>query len=161
MDDFVSKPIMAEDLVEVLSRWLPDQLGQGTNPDRDREPASSSLGSHAPATLDIPGMLSRLMGDELLAVTIMDGFAYDMPGQIQSLLCAAQAGCIEDVANLAHRIRGAAANIGGEALRQVATEIERLAGAGDLGGAKALMDELDKQFTLLMQAIAAHHPVSR
>src|SRR5277367_3409642 len=103
---------------------------------------------HSAPTLDLPGLLGRLMGDELLAVEVMDGFAQDMPAQVQSLVHSASAGSIAEVASLAHQIRGAAATIGGEALRAVATEIELAARAGNLGEAKACMANLEKQFLL-------------
>lgn len=115
---------------------------------------------HSAPTLDLPGLLGRLMGDELLAVEVMDGFAQDMPAQVQSLVHSASAGSIAEVASLAHQIRGAAATIGGEALRAVAAEIELAARAGNLAAAKACMANLEKQFLLLMEAIAGHHPIS-
>ncbi len=103
MDDVVSKPIMVAELVEVLRKWLPQEPGESTNQKCESEPALSSLSSDSPPTLDIPGLLSRVMGDEMLAKAVMDGFARDMPTQIPSLLRSAHAGNIEEVANLAHR----------------------------------------------------------
>jgi PAS domain S-box-containing protein len=161
MDDLVSKPIMPAELVKVLKKWLPPEPDEKANQNHASGPAISSLSTHSPPTLDIPGLLRRLMGDESLAMAVMDGFAEDMPEQVQSLVRSAHASSVAELASVAHQIRGAAATIGGEALRAVATEMEAAARAGNLGGARACVANLEKQFLLLMEAIAAHHLISR
>jgi PAS domain S-box-containing protein len=155
MDDYVSKPIMPAALVEILRKWLPSVPGEGVANGHESK-ASSAPSAPAACTLNMAGLLERLMGDELLARAVMDGFASDMPAHVQSLTRLVESGSAEEVADLAHRIRGAAATVGGEAVQAVANEIEIAGKAGDLAGARAHMSSLNQQFTLLMEAISAH-----
>ena len=53
----------------------------------------------------------------------------------------------------AHTIKGASANVGGEALREVAFGMEKAGKAGDLSVAKAHMPELEAQFEKLKKAM--------
>jgi CheY-like chemotaxis protein/HPt (histidine-containing phosphotransfer) domain-containing protein len=155
MDDYISKPIMPAALVEILRKWLPSVPGESV--DSTSEQASPGPSAPAACTLNMAGLLERLMGDELLARAVMDGFASDMPSHVQSLARLVDSGSAEEVAELAHRIRGAAATVGGEAVQAVANEIEIAGKAGDLARARAQMPGLQQQFTLLMEAIAAAH----
>ncbi len=53
----------------------------------------------------------------------------------------------------AHTIKGASANVGGEALREAAFEMEKAGKAGDLETVRARMAELDKEFGRLKEAM--------
>jgi HPt (histidine-containing phosphotransfer) domain-containing protein len=57
------------------------------------------------------------------------------------------------VRSQAHRLKGAVASIGGEALFKVALAIEQAARADDLMTARSHLAELEKQFELLCEAI--------
>jgi PAS domain S-box-containing protein len=157
MDDYVSKPIMPAALVEILRKWLPSAQNESIIEGGESGKACAGSNGHAACTLNVPGLLGRLMGDELLARAVMDGFAFDMPGHVKSLARLVESGSMGEVADLAHRIRGAAATVGGEALQAVANEIELAGRAGDSAGAEVRMPGLHQQFTLLMEAISAHH----
>ena len=66
-----------------------------------------------------------------------------------------EAGDASSVERQAHSIKGVAANVGGEALRAVAFEMEKASRAGDLNAAKARMVELESQFERLRQEMTA------
>jgi HPt (histidine-containing phosphotransfer) domain-containing protein len=53
----------------------------------------------------------------------------------------------------AHSIKGAAANVGGERLRQVALEAEKAADSGDWSAANERMAEMEAQFSRLREAM--------
>ena len=66
----------------------------------------------------------------------------------------------------AHTIKGSYANVGGERLSAVASEMEQAATAQDLTAAGALMTELERQFAQLKEAmqmddIHNHQRISR
>jgi len=143
MNDYVSKPLSARALVEVLEKWLPKE-GAAPSP---RTPHSS------PTVWDPAVMLERVLGDEDLARRILERFREDIPRQIQVLKDFLEAGDASSVERQAHTIKGVAANVGGEALRAVAFEMEKASRAGDLNAAKGRMAELESQFERLRQAI--------
>jgi HPt (histidine-containing phosphotransfer) domain-containing protein len=102
---------------------------------------------------DREGFLERLMGNVEIAQTVVRIFLDDIPKQIESLKCSLETSDIATIELLAHSIKGAAANVGGEALRNLAFEIEKATKAHNLGVVKSRMDDLNKEFELLKQAM--------
>ena len=99
-------------------------------------------------------MLARLMDDEDLARIVAAAFVADIPSQIEALRRCLDAGDAPGAVRIAHAIKGASANVGGEALRAVALEMENAAGAGDLAGAAARLPELESRFARTSEAMA-------
>ncbi len=86
------------------------------------------------------------MGDEQLATEILNAFFQDTPRQIEELRVLLENGEAQACGRQAHSIKGAAANVGGERLRQVALEMEKAGDAGDLNAVAAGMDGLEASF---------------
>ncbi len=82
------------------------------------------------------------MDDEKLADKLLDGFLRDMPRQLKLLSGYIEAGDKTGIEHQAHSIKGAAANVGGEAMRSVALGIEQTAKAGDMNAIMTHMEEL-------------------
>ena len=71
------------------------------------------------------------MGDEdRFCETIVDAFLEDIPPQIQTIDKLIENKDMESVVKHAHAIKGAAGNIGGMALSQVAVDMEKAARVG-------------------------------
>ena len=162
MNDYVSKPVSPAALAEALDRWLPRD-------DAPRPPeASAEAGASASATaepsaaddsersvFDRTGLLSRLMDDEDLARTVVEGFLEDIPRQAAALRGHLDAGDAEGATRQAHTIKGASANVGGEAVRAAALEIEKAARAGDLAAAASHLPDLETRLVRLTTAMRA------
>jgi HPt (histidine-containing phosphotransfer) domain-containing protein len=97
--------------------------------------------------------MNRMMNDKELARAVIEGFLEDLPGQIKQLKSYAAAGDVQHVEQQAHKIKGASATVGGEALRAVAAALEQAGKAGDLAAVAARTAELDAQFTALKGAM--------
>jgi len=136
MNDYVSKPVSPRALTEVLARWLPKKLP-----------------SSAPVVFDRAAMLKRLMNDEDLARVVIESFLDDIPRQIEALRGYLEAWEAPGAERQAHTIKGASANVGGEALRALAFEMEKAGKAGDLGSVAARMDDLEREFVRLKEAM--------
>ncbi len=136
MNDYVSKPVSARALAEVLARWLPK---------KDE--------SSAAVVFDRAGMLVRLLNDEDLAQEVIAIFLNDTPRQIEALQGYLAAWDAAGVERQAHTLKGASSNVGGEALRALALEIEKAGKAGDLGAAIARMHDLESEFVRLKEAM--------
>ena len=102
---------------------------------------------------DLSGMLRRLDGDRELAGKVIAAFLDHVTGQVQALRHRSASGDAAGAALEAHSIRGAAANVGGEALRAAAYTIQMAANAGDLGAVKNAMPALEAKLIELEQAI--------
>ena len=91
-------------------------------------------------------LIERLMGDEELARRIVDGFLADIPRQMAALAEAIGRSDPSAARLYAHSIKGAAANVGGHGMREVAGRLEQLGSAGDLAAAAAVLPELEASF---------------
>jgi PAS domain S-box-containing protein len=161
MNDYVSKPVYSKVLAEVLSRWMPGPAAE-TSPTTETPPL---LTEGAPPALPLPGlpivfdragMASRLMNDEELIQLVMRDFLDAMPRQIEALRTLAESGDPQGAGGKAHLIKGAAANIGGEALRALAHRIEKAGIAGDLESVAGQVDALQFAFFQLEDAMTEH-----
>jgi len=158
MDDYVSKPVMPPSLAETLARWLPqDASGK---PPRAVQECSGLSGDIEPAAeavvFDHAGLVHRMMDDEDMARAIALGFLGDIPKQIAALAGHLEAADASAAERVAHSIKGAAANVCGEALREIAFELEKAGKAGDMQSATDLMPELERRFALLRDAMERH-----
>jgi len=102
---------------------------------------------------DSSELLDRVMGDEELAASIVKIFLADTPNEIAKLQEAIEKGDIKEVADNAHKIKGASAIIGNAALKQVAEDIEFCGKNGDIENATALMPTVRTLFNLFKQEI--------
>jgi HPt (histidine-containing phosphotransfer) domain-containing protein len=95
------------------------------------------------------------MDDEDLARKVIGRFMDDMPNNIEVLRDHIKDGAASSAERQAHTIKGASANVGGEALRAVATEMENAARAGDLNAVRARLAGLVTEFDRLEQAMCS------
>jgi PAS domain S-box-containing protein len=159
MNDFVSKPIQPKALAEVLERWLPkraqesDVLESAPQQTHPVEPAPYQVEIGDAPVFDKALVLERLMDDETLMRKLIKVFLSDIPKQMQSLKAFLEAGDITSSERQAHTIKGASSNVGGEALRLVAFEMEKFGRAGDLAAIKACLPELEVQYERLKEAL--------
>ena len=134
--DSMGKPVGPAELAAALERWLAKDSPQTTEP-----------------VFEKAAFLSRIMGDEDLARSITGAFLDDMPAQIEKLALAVAAGDIRKVELQAHQIMGASANVGGEALRGAAGEMEETSKAGRLEALRTLLPGLKERFAQLKEAM--------
>ncbi|MCF8107682.1 MAG: Hpt domain-containing protein [Desulfohalobiaceae bacterium] len=124
----------------------------------NKEPATSpeqpATNNEQPSTIfNKDTLLERLMGDEETAAYVIAGFVEDIPLQIDTLRELVEQGNAEPAGAQAHKIKGAAANIGGEALGEVALEMEKAGKAGEMEQLQALMAKLEEAYEQLKAAM--------
>ncbi|MEW6288339.1 MAG: CHASE domain-containing protein [Thermodesulfobacteriota bacterium] len=144
MNDYLTKPISSQVLAEKLYRWL----GPGPAAGKQQKAKEGRA-----AVFDQETMLKRLMGDQVLAQIVIQGFLQDIPQQIQELKRLLAGEDAAAAGRQAHTIKGAAANVGGESLRAVALQMEKAGKAGDLAAMRQRMAELEAQFDRLQDAM--------
>jgi CheY-like chemotaxis protein/HPt (histidine-containing phosphotransfer) domain-containing protein len=153
MNDYVSKPIAPHALEDALEKWLPREVSIKRTPRKAVGYVDEKVREPKAVVFDKTGMMARLTDDEVLARKVIEGFLYDIPKQIGVLRTCLKAGDAVRVERQAHTIKGASANVGGEAMGAVAFEIEKMAKAGDLKAGTACLPELGNQFARLRRAM--------
>ncbi len=152
MDDYVSKPIDGEVLRATIEKWTKNIL-------RARRPAESARQSPAaaapaPGRNAVPADLSRLQqlaeGDKAIVERLINLFLDDAGQHGKLLRDAVEKRDAKRVESEAHRIKGGASQVGAEALRGLAAELEGL-------GRTATLDAADKILTAFE---AEYHRVS-
>ncbi len=154
MDDYVSKPVSPQALADALEKWLPRD---GSLSPVAPGPAAQGMAAEAvsleEAIYDREGLLARMMDDQSLLEIIRDTFLADMPTQIEALGAAVARWETAQAGALAHKIAGAAGNVGGNALRQVAGAMEEAGRQGDLAALQREWPDLQSHFQLLKAAM--------
>jgi signal transduction histidine kinase/CheY-like chemotaxis protein/HPt (histidine-containing phosphotransfer) domain-containing protein len=139
MDDFLAKPIILEDLLHNLARFVPGKA----NPFPERTPSAFSPARevfHADRLLDSLGN-NRMVFSRLLA-----DFLDDISGMVHELICSIHSGQPDVISRNAHKLKGVGANYQALWLSQVAGEIEAAAEKGDLGLCRSRLPDLEESF---------------
>ena len=142
MNDYLCKPVDAATLAHLLDRWVGriDRVAASPSPDaKTTEPPSDQV-------FDRAGLDDRLMGDERLIEETLAVFLDDTSDRIEVLKERVASGDASGAGEQAHAIKGAAASVGGEALRAVAFEMEKAGRKGDMEMLKAVLPRLEKGF---------------
>ena len=84
---------------------------------------------------------------------VQSAFLKEMPSLIDSLREAVSADAPGDAGRQAHSIKGASTNVGAEALRELAYQVEQAGEAGDLEPIRDVMKDIEGQFELVRQAM--------
>jgi HPt (histidine-containing phosphotransfer) domain-containing protein len=109
---------------------------------------------------DAEDFLRRMMGDESLVRKVLAAFLGDMPAQISKLRTLIAERAAEAAGKQAHTIKGAARNVGGMALGEVAARIEAAGKTGNLEAVIAELPEVERQFATLREAVLGSRFVS-
>jgi len=145
MSDYVTKPIKMEDLRTMIEKWT--QRVQPTG-------GAGNGSTPASTVLDVEQAMTNLAGDRDLYREVLATFTSSLPEQVEALRRASTHANLQDVAAIAHSLKGSASNIGAERARHLAMRVEELAQQGDGTDALSLVTELEASLNELRGVIA-------
>jgi CheY-like chemotaxis protein len=142
MNDYVAKPIRAEELVAALKRAKPRAHGDAP--------------SVAHISLDDGALenLRELGGDDFLD-EVIDAFLADAPQLIATLRSSLEGREIEELRRAAHTLKSNGATLGAEQFAQLCRTLEERAKAGDLEDASQLVERIEQEYRPLEEALSA------
>jgi CheY-like chemotaxis protein len=132
MNDYVGKPVLAQELFTALAKWLPAAPMQASQAQRAEEALTQRVGL---AVLDLDKALAHCQGRGELLDKFLHKFLATRLGDAQQIQVAMQAGDLANAARIAHTAISTAAIIGAERLSAVARELEASLIAEELGEA--------------------------
>ena len=166
MDDYVSKPIRLEELVDALSKSRPlaNQQGSSASPAETRtgpgrvetEAAKASALPIDAAVLDpaaLENLLSMLGGEFDFLVELIDSFLEDAPQLLSELGRFVDSEDAAGVRHVAHSLKSNGADFGAAAFTRLCKELELSAKSGALDGAAGLVDQIGIEFGKLQVAL--------
>lgn len=159
MDDFLSKPYTREGLLSMASKWLElsakvvIQPVSAQNPNVETSQDIVQIAVHADNPIDIEKAIEEFEGDKQFLSEVIEGFTMEVIEQIGTIRKALSCGDAETVRNVAHSIKGGAANITAKAASRVAFELEIKGRSGYLNGAGEIVDNLEMEFETLRKFI--------
>lgn len=125
MDDFLSKPVRLDELEGVLDRWLPMEAAPDANG------GTTDCPSLVDCAFDRGAALRQLGGDWSLFEEVLSVFEEIWPDLQERIRAGLTTPDLQEVARAAHRLKGAASNLGAVALWTTAGQLEAAGGNGD------------------------------
>lgn len=177
MSDYLTKPVEPARLAEMLEKWL----DRNPSPDQQMEQESSSIQAEFDAKdleieninkdqqntvqlnktdlerFDRQDFLKRIMGDEALAQELIQGYMEALPEEITKLENAIAVAESHQAGELAHKIKGAAANMSCQKLRKIAADMERAGKEDDLPALQELVPRLREEFDQLIKLLMSQN----
>ena len=156
MNDFISKPVDPDKVQRVLKRWLPESKLEQTEDVAVQQGEEVELDSTLDTqklVFDHAALSNRLMDDEDLIRTVTEAFLGDMEEQIEQLKTMVAEGDCQAAAAQSHKIKGAAANVGGMAFSEQALSMEQAGKAGELETVRQALPELQQCFAILQASM--------
>ncbi len=148
MDDYVSKPVTALGLGEVLDRHLGGALPSG---------GFVSPKESSPAGLvEIDQIREVADGDRAFERELIETFLSDSEEQFRCLETALREGDAEEIRSRSHSLKGSCANAGAGAMRDLACRMERIGAGGDLQEAQEVFSRLKHVFEQSRETLEAH-----
>ena len=148
MDAYLSKPVALGPLADVLATWLPGFTRRNT-----LATAKPAAGEQAGATFDEKDLLSRLIGDRQLAGVVLKGFLQDFPSLLNHLRTRLDQADAPGAALQAHSLKGAAAAVSADGLRDLAQAMELAGKSGELDDLGGLLPRTVDEFERFKSAL--------
>jgi two-component system sensor histidine kinase/response regulator len=147
MHDYLSKPIIAEELETVLKRWTPA---------RNTDAPASTAEPYTNAPVDLQ-RLREVCGDAPETMRrIADLYLKQGAELLPAMETAIRNNDAKDLSSIAHRLRGASLSCGTNSIVPFLNELEQLGNSGNLATAAVLYEKASWQFERIRSFFESH-----
>ena len=147
MDEYLTKPVKAPEMVKVLRRVASGELGSGRDGKR--------VANRSRQVVDLDATLERFLGEEAFVKQVVKLFIADAPRRMDKLKRHLEEGAIIDVGKEAHAIKAAASNLSAGPSVEAAARLETAAQGGDLEKAADAYSDMTARIDELIDALVA------
>ena len=160
MDDYVSKPIRKEALLEAMERVLASAPGQdeGTSGEREARVTRVVEATHSEAieeeVVDWPAVLVRVGQDMELLQEVVAMFLVEAPQQMSEIRAAVEHADPDGLRRSAHALRGLVANFEARSAVEIASRLETMGRERDLTHAHGEWVRLDEEMGRVQSALS-------
>ncbi|MFZ4777495.1 MAG: response regulator, partial [Terrimicrobiaceae bacterium] len=151
MNDYVSKPTKAQDLAAAIERCSFCKT-------RAEAPRAAPEAGTVQLDFDRAGLLERAMGDRAFVSELAVAFLAESPALLEELAAAVAAGDSSAAGHLAHALKGASANMGGETFCHIASLMQAAGQEADLPRLVELLPAAATAFQRLASLLALEFP---
>ena len=150
MDDYLTKPYTAAQLMDMLDKWLNARLGAGPTAGADLATEADCSNARSADALDRQALDSirqavPTQGDSLVE-RVVRRYLDQSPGLIAGLRAAAAAGDQDILGRVAHSLKSSSATIGARAVAALCREIETAVRSGQRRPDLADIDRLEAAY---------------
>jgi PAS domain S-box-containing protein len=153
MNDYLAKPFSAKDLKRILLKWVGSSKYQQLKKQKNQITSDKT-----DETDDLPIfaekiITEKLMGDKNLVNSIIKNFIADIKSQLNNLPAEIDESQKNKFLNLAHKIKGAAANIGALRITHISKALEQHCKDNKFSQAQIAFKELKTEFDIFVETI--------
>jgi two-component system, sensor histidine kinase and response regulator len=149
MDDYVSKPVKAEELDTVLKSWISQPDEEASALEGETDGTALPVDATEPLDRSVLEGLRELQeeGEPNLLDELIEMFFDDVPSsQLEALQEAMKAGDAHFVERVAHTLKGSCGNIGALRMAAICAELQDIGASKDLSRAPELLEHLKAEF---------------
>jgi len=139
MDDYLSKPLDPPVLAAMLEKWMP----------KAARPMAVAPVENALPAVDYPGLLRRCLNKPDLAARLLSKLVQQAEQDVVAIATAIQDNDMTLLASVAHRLKGASANVAAEPMRRLASALEEFGRRGEAAKARPLLPQLQLELVRL------------
>ena len=168
MDDYLSKPVMPEDLAAIIDKWVEVHDSPRTSASRPQAPLTEAV-TDAPASAERPrvaavvdeAVLAELReyqkpGEPDFVTELIGVFRDDLINRLSQIRAGLQAADAHQVGQAAHALKGASGELGAHGLREICSRLELSTAHGSIETAPSMMRELEAEAERVRAALALH-----
>lgn len=160
MNDYLSKPVGQKDLLEVLSRWLPEHPDENCQ----NHPALSVADPMTNAVVSVNDEVAASIASRLLILRrecgheLVAGFIDTYLAETAACLIRLHQGLKQQdlrwLTSVAHSLKGSCANFGADRMKEICFQLEEQSESGVLDNAESLIKTLEQEFEILKPVLA-------